>query len=271
MADMQAIEQLLRANNDTMLTQMKQLNEQNNKNLLDMMGKSMDQKIDQLRQEFDQKLAKMTEDKDGNERKRSRSAGPSMGKGVHKNDYDDEYKVKVVGFRTDTRKAAAEETLTNNCAKLEGYVESYMPGGRNDFAYVKFECDSARRRFLNKTHSGELEITHAGQKLRFSRCRTQTQKEKTKHIDKCKRVIIEAIKAKYPNVPDGTFKEKIETGMNDGGVAWIGDVRVAEMVQNDKGAKVFKINAEKVANELRTFGWEIDGQSVVAAHKAAME
>ena len=28
---------------------------------------------------------------------------------------------------------------------------------------------------------------------------------------------------------------------------------------------------EKVANELRTFGWEIDGQSVVAAHKAAME
>jgi hypothetical protein len=184
---------------------------------------------------------------------------------------DDGYKVKVTGFETDTRKAPAEETLTKCCAKEEGYDEAFMPGSRNDFAFVKFDSDSARRRFLNKVHSGELTIEHAGRALRFSRCRTQEQKEKTKHIDKCKRVIIETIKKKYTDVLDGTFKDKIETGMKDGGVAWIGEVRVAEMIVNGNEGKVFTINAEKVVNELRKFGWEIDGAEVVAAYRAAME
>ena len=56
-----AIEQLLRTNNETMLQHMKTLNEENNNRILSMMSQTMDQKIDQLIKEFDQKLAKMKE------------------------------------------------------------------------------------------------------------------------------------------------------------------------------------------------------------------
>ena len=45
-------------------------------------------------------------------------------------------------------------------------------------------------------------------------CRSEIQKEKTKHIDKFKRVVCEAIKAKYPNTTDEVLKDKVVTGMN---------------------------------------------------------
>jgi hypothetical protein len=205
----------------------------------------------------------------GSATRRAASAGGPRGRNAAQE--GDDFKVKVLGFQPDTRKAAAEETLIKHCAKEEGYDEAYMPGNRKDFAFIKFESDTARRRFLQKVHSDELVIKHDGHKLRFSRCRTREQAEKTKHIDKCKRAIIETIKAKYPDVPDESFKNKVETGMNDGGVAWIGETRVAEMVGSGSEKKIFTINAEKVANELRKFGWEIDGAEVVAAHRAAME
>ena len=70
---------------------------------------------------------------------------------------------------------------------------------------------------------------------------------------------------------DATFKAKIETGTNDGGVAWIGDLRVAEIVANGNEGKAFTINVEKVTNELKNLGWCIDGAEIVAAYRAAME
>jgi hypothetical protein len=203
--------------------------------------------------------------------KRPRSVGPASGKSTQSSTSIEEFKVKAIGFPVDTRKADAECTLVGACATQEGYIEAYMPGSRNDFAFVKFDSDSARRRFLNRTQSDDLVVTHAGQKIRFLRCRTIEQKDKTKHIDKFKRAIIETIKAKYPDVADGSFKTKIETGMIDGGVAWIGDARVAEMVSNGGGGKVFTINPEKVTGELKKLGWNIDGAEVVAAYRAAME
>ena len=271
MADAKAIEALLRANNEAMLVQMKALNEENNKSILVMMSQTMDQKIDVLRKEFDDKLAKLTAEEEGSERKRSRSAGPGIRKTVQSGDHDVEFKVKVIGFPVDTRKIDAESTLTKSCAKEEGFIEAYMPGSRNDFAFVKFDSESARRRFLNRVHSDELVAMHAQQKLRFLRCRTLEQKNKTKHIDKCKRVIIELVKAKYPNVEDKVLNGTIETGMNEGGVAWIGGVRVAEMVASGNGEKTFTINSDKVTSELNKAGWNVDGAGIATAHKNAMD
>ena len=80
------------------------------------------------------------------------------------------------------------------------------------------------------------------------------------------RVVIEAVQAKYPNVT--TSKDIIETGMNDGGVVWIGGIRVAETAANGGGEKVFTIYAEKVKAELKKAGWDINGDHVVVAHRA---
>ena len=124
-------------------------------------------------------------DKEGGERKRGRSAGPSIGKGTQGMNDDDGLKVKVIVLICDTRKVDAESTLLKSCAKEEGCIESYMPGSQNDFAFVKFDLDSARRRFLNKIHSEELVVMHEQQKMRFSRCRTIEQKDKTNYVDKC--------------------------------------------------------------------------------------
>ena len=226
------------------------------------------------KKEIEDKLAslfKEFKENEGNDKKRSRSAGAAIGKSPKGDSADEGFKVKAAGFPMDTRKADAEDTLIKCCAMEEGYIEAYMPGSRNEIAFVKFDSDTARRRFLNRIHSDQIKVMHGGQKIRFSRCRTLEQKEKTKHIDKAKRVIIEAITAKYPNVDENVFKETVETGMKDGGVVWIGGVRVATMVANGAGEKVFAIDPEKLTSELLKTGWEIDGNEVVASHKVAMQ
>ena len=107
--------------------------------------------------------------------------------------------------------------------------------------------------------------------MKFLKCRTIEQKECTKHTDRAKRVLIEAIQAKYGDVPDATLKSAVETGMNDGGVVWIRGVRVAECIGSTSDGKVFKFNPDKVTNQMRKCGWEIDGNAVVEAHKEAMK
>ena len=41
--------------------------------------------------------------------------------------------MKVTGFEIDTYKEPAEKTLNAKCASVEGFVEAFMPGQRNDF------------------------------------------------------------------------------------------------------------------------------------------
>ena len=98
------------------------------------------------------------------------------------------------------------------------------------------------------------------------KCRSETQKEKTKHIDKFKRVVCEAIKAKYPDTTDDVLKDKIVTGMNDGGVGWIGEKRVAETI-NGK----FILNPTKIKEEAKAQGWDVDGEAIVAEYETHMQ
>ena len=208
------------------------------------------------------------------------AGAPSNGKGKGKgkatkgsDNNGDDFKVKVTGFITDTRKADAEATLMKHCAKEEGFVETYMPHNRNDFAFIKFDSDSARRRFLNKTYSEELIIVHDEKKLRFNRCRTLEQKSKTKHVDKCFRAILEEIQSKHNNTDDKDLKDKVESGMKDGGVLWIGGVRVAEMKIKAEGVgtKEFVVDANKITEETKKQGWPIDGESVLANYHRLMD
>ena len=67
--------------------------------------------------------------------KLSASKGKGGGKG-YKGEVID-IKVKVTGFATDTYKDPAEKTLNEICANVEGFVEAFMPGQRNDFAFIK--------------------------------------------------------------------------------------------------------------------------------------
>jgi hypothetical protein len=99
------------------------------------------------------------------------------------------------------------------------------------------------------------------------------QTQRTKHIDKLRRAILEAIQAKHGDVSDKILNEKVETGMNEGGVAWIGDVRVAEMTSRPSGqnGKEFCVNASKISEEAKKLGWDIDGVQVVARYKELME
>ena len=141
-----------------------------------------------------------------------------------------------------------------------------MPGRKNDIMFVKFDSDSSRRRFLNRILSKELEVTFQGTMLKPLKCRTETQKEKTKHIDKFKRVVCEAIRAKYPETTEETLKDKIVTGMNDGGVGWIGEKRVAETT-NGK----FILNPVKIKEEAKTHGWDIEGEEIEAEYRRQMQ
>ena len=61
--------------------------------------------------------------------------------------------------------------------------------------------------------------------------------------------------------------------MNEGGVAWIGDVRVAEMTSRSGGqnGKEFCVSASKISEEAKKLGWDIDGVQVVARYKELME
>ena len=59
--------------------------------------------------------------------------------------------------------------------------------------------------------------------------------------------------------------------MNEGGIVWIGGVRVAEMIASANGGKTFTIKADKITNQLKQFGLEIDGSGIVTAHKDAMD
>ena len=104
---------------------------------------------------------------------------------------------------------------------------------------------------MKDAHSGEFSLSLNGASLRFARTRTFEQTQKTKHIDKLRRAILEAIQAKYGDVPEKMLKEKVETGINEGGVAWIGDVRVAEMRVKPGGGDVkgFTIDASKITGD----------------------
>ena len=133
----------------------------------------------------------------------------------------------MIHLPTDTRKDIAEEAVLPQVANEEGFVECYMPGRKNDIMFIKFDSDTSRRRFLNNTLSKELEVKFRVTVLKPLKCRTESQKERTKHIDKFKRVVCEAIRAKYPDTTDEVIRDKITTGMNGGGVGWIGETRVA--------------------------------------------
>ena len=52
---------------------------------------------------------------------------------------------------------------------------------------------------------------------------------------------------------------------------WIGGVRVAECIASTSDGKVFKLNSDKVTNQMRKCGWKIDGNAVVEARKEAMK
>jgi hypothetical protein len=181
--------------------------------------------------------------------------------------------VKVVGFQLDTRKVVAEEALSTRCAKLDGFLEAFMPGGKNNFAPIKFDAELSRKRFMKDVNSGEFSMSLNGASLRFLRSRTFEQTQKTKHIDKLRRSILEAIQANHGDVSDSMLKEKVETGMNEGSVAWIGDVRVAEMRLRSGGVngKEFCVDASKISEEAKKLGWDIDGVQVVARYNELME
>ena len=88
-------------------------------------------------------------------------------------------------------------------------------------------------------------------------CRTVEEKAKTRHIDKLKRVLCEAITEAHKDVPDEILKDQVVTGMNGGGVGWIGEVRVAETV-NGK----FVLYPARITEEAKRQGWNIDGNRV---------
>jgi hypothetical protein len=202
--------------------------------------------------------------------------GYSKGSGKHRPGSstceEEEFKVKVIGFHTDTRKAIAEEALTSRFAKMGGFIEAFMPGGRNDFAFIKFDSELSRRRFMKMSNGGEFVMEHCGAPLRFLRSRTLEQTQKTKHIDKLRRSLLEAIKANHGDVSDEVLKEKVETGMNEGGIAWIGDVRIAEMKMKESadGGKEFFVDAKKITDETKKHGRNISGEGVVKRYLELM-
>ena len=64
--------------------------------------------------------------------------------------------------------------------------------------------------------------------------------------------------------------------MVDGGVVWIGDVRVAEIPKTQgqyrRGdVKDFRIYADKITNGARTYGWTIDGTEIINSFNRLME
>ena len=129
---------------------------------------------------------------------------------------------------------------------------------------------------MNKYHSGEAIVQHEGNTLTLKNTRTFEQKQRTKHIDKLKRAILEAIQAAHTAVKNEDFKGKVESGMVDGGVVWIGDVRVAQIPktpgQFGRGdVKDFKVHADKITNEAKTYGWIIDGADVLKSYNSMME
>ena len=68
------------------------------------------------------------------------------------------------------------------------------------------------------------------------------------------------------------LKEKVETGMNEGGIAWIGDVRIAEMEMKESadGGKEFFVDAKKITDETKKHGWNISGEGVVKRYLELM-
>ena len=84
-----------------------------------------------------------------------------------------------------------------------------------------------------------------------------------------KRGVCEAVSLEHPDVKDQKLRENVITGMNNGGVMWIGDVRVAEMVGN-RGNGVFKIYADRMSQEASKLGWKIDGVKIEAAYVASI-
>jgi hypothetical protein len=129
---------------------------------------------------------------------------------------------------------------------------------------------------MNKYHSGEITVEHAERTLVFQNTRTFEQKRRTKHIDKLKRATLEAIQAAHANISSEDFKGKVKSGMADGGVVRMGDVRVAEIPKlpgQFRRAEVadFKIYAEKITKEAQTFNWTIDGVDDVQSYKRMME
>lgn len=184
--------------------------------------------------------------------------------------------MKVTGFGTDTYKEPAEKTLNEMCASAEGFVEAFMPGQRNDVAFIKFVSAVSQRRFMNKCHNGEIVVQHAGNTLTLKNTRTFEQKQRTKHIDKLKRAILEAIQAAHTTVKNGDSKGKVESGMVDGGVVWIGDVWIAQIPktpgQYGRGdVKDFRVDADKITNEAKAYGWIIDGADVLKSYNNVME
>ena len=182
----------------------------------------------------------------------------------------------MTGFGTDTYKEPAEKTLNEMCASAEGFVEAFMPGEQNDFAFIKFDSAANQRLFMNKYHNGEFVVQHAGNTLTLKNTRTLEQKQRTKHIDKLKRAILEAIQAAHTTVRNDDFKGKVESGMVDGGVVWIGDVRIAQIPktpgQYGRGdVKDFKVDADKITNAARTYGWIIDGADVLKSYNNMIE
>ena len=129
---------------------------------------------------------------------------------------------------------------------------------------------------MNKYHSDEITVKHSGRTLVFQNTRTFEQKQRTKHIDKLKRAVLEAIQAAHANISSEDVKGKVELGMTDGGVVWMGDVRVAEIPKSPgqfRRADVmdFKVHAEKITKDAQTFGCTINGVDVVQSYKRMME
>ena len=193
---------------------------------------------------------------------------PPMRMGGPKYDRDD-VKVKLLGFPRDTRKEIAEGAIQPQLQEIDGFVEAFMPGRKNDFMFVKFRSENDRKNFLKTIHGDELKITFNESPIKVLRCRTREEADRTRHIDKLKRAVCEAISLVHPDVDDQKLREHVITGMNNGGVMWIGDVRVAEMVGN-RGNGVFKIYADMMSQEAAKLGWKIDGVKIEAAYAASM-
>ena len=183
---------------------------------------------------------------------------------------NEDIKVRIIGFPTDTRKDLAEGAVCPQLQEFDGFVEAFMPGRKNNFMFAKFDTDAARRRFLNQCACKEVDLKYNDVSLKAIRCRTKEEADRTKHIDKLKRVLCEAISQKYDQVSEQALKDTIITGMNEGGVVWIGDVRIAEMIKG-QGPKKFQIHAEKISAEAGKAGWVIDGAQVKLAYDLAMQ
>ena len=115
-----------------------------------------------------------------------------------------------------------------------------------------------------------MDLKYNDVSLKAIRCRTKEEADRTKHIDKLKRVLCETISQKYDQVSEQALKDTIIIGMNEGGVVWIGDVRIAEM-SKVPAHKKFQIHAEKLFAEAGKAGWEIDGAQVKVACDLAMQ